>query len=136
MYARKWPLAVYSYSSHLWPWQLHASLGGLVLHPMKGGYRKESTSDVEGYQTTTINYSKTSGFWPRVRARALRAPVLLGTKTRPTGRYAPPYPSQLRCFLFTPPKLSLRPELGPPGAFTVSFHWAKLHPIELYIASY
>ncbi len=32
----------------------------------------------------------TSGFWPRVRARALRAPVLFGSFTRPTGRCAPP----------------------------------------------
>jgi hypothetical protein len=69
----------------------------------------------------------TSGFWPRMRAH-----VLLGSKTCPTGRLAPPRPSQLCCFLFTPPKLSLRLELGPPGAFTVSFHWAKLHPTELH----
>jgi hypothetical protein len=39
----------------------------------------------------------TSGFWPRVRARALRAPVFLGFLTRQTGRCAPPRPSQLRC---------------------------------------
>ena len=32
----------------------------------------------------------TSGFWPRVRARALRAPVFLDSLRRPTGRYAPP----------------------------------------------
>jgi hypothetical protein len=30
----------------------------------------------------------TSGFWPRVRARALRAPVFLGSLTRQTGRCA------------------------------------------------
>ncbi len=41
----------------------------------------------------------TSGFWPRVRARALRAPVFLGSLTRQTGRYAPPRPLQLRCSL-------------------------------------
>ncbi len=35
-------------------------------------------------------YSMTSGFWPRVRARALRAPVFLGSLPRPTGRCAPP----------------------------------------------
>ncbi len=39
----------------------------------------------------------TSGFWPRVRARALRAPVFLGSLPRPTGRCAPLRPSQLRC---------------------------------------
>jgi len=33
----------------------------------------------------------TSGFWPRVRARALRAPVFLGSLTRQTGTLrAPP----------------------------------------------
>jgi hypothetical protein len=40
-------------------------------------------------------------FWPRVRARALRAPVFLGSLTRQKGRCAPPTrPSQLRCFFF------------------------------------
>ncbi len=39
----------------------------------------------------------TSGFWPQVRARALRASVFLGSLPRPSGRCAPP-PSQLRCF--------------------------------------
>ncbi len=33
-----------------------------------------------------VDYRETSGVWPRVRARALRAPVLLGT--RRTGRCA------------------------------------------------
>jgi hypothetical protein len=31
----------------------------------------------------------TSGFWPRLRARALRAPVFLGALPRLTGRCAP-----------------------------------------------
>jgi hypothetical protein len=40
-----------------------------------------------------------------VRARALRAPVFLGSLPRQTGRCAPPPgPSQLRCFLFDPQK--------------------------------
>jgi hypothetical protein len=39
----------------------------------------------------------TSVFWPRVRARALRAPVFLKLINTPNGRCAPP-PSQLRCF--------------------------------------
>ncbi len=34
-------------------------------------------------------YSYTSGFWPRVRARALRAPAKLGLLTCQTGRCAP-----------------------------------------------
>ncbi len=46
---------------------------------------------------------RTSGFWPHVRACALRAPIFLGSLPRPTGRCVPPpRPSQLRCFLFTP----------------------------------
>ncbi len=44
----------------------------------------------------------TSGFWPRVRARALRAPFFLGSLLHQQGRCAPPRPSQLRCFLFDP----------------------------------
>jgi hypothetical protein len=35
-------------------------------------------------------YSLTSGFWPRVRARSLRAPVFLGSLPCPSGRFAPP----------------------------------------------
>jgi hypothetical protein len=42
---------------------------------------------------------KTSGLWPRVRARALRADVFLGSLTCQTGalRAPPRPPSQLRC---------------------------------------
>ncbi len=45
-------------------------------------------------------------FWPRVRARALRAPVFLSSLPPQKGRCAPPphRPSQLRCFLFDLPK--------------------------------
>ncbi len=58
----------------------------------------------------------TSGFWPRVRARALRAPVFLGSLPRQTGRCAPPPPRplQLRCFLFYPQKYIKSVKLGPP----------------------
>jgi hypothetical protein len=63
----------------------------------------------------THKYLVTSRFWPRVRARALRAPVFLGSLPRPTGRCAPPpRPSQLRCFLFDPKKYLQSIELGPP----------------------
>jgi hypothetical protein len=55
------------------------------------------------YSTRTALYERTyivtSGFWPRVRARALRAPVFLGALPRPTGRCAPHHSSQLRCSL-------------------------------------
>jgi hypothetical protein len=36
-----------------------------------------------------MNLYGTTGFWPRVRARALRAPVFLGALPRQTGRCAP-----------------------------------------------
>ncbi len=51
----------------------------------------------------------TSGFWPRMRARALRAPVFQGSLLR-----APPRPSQLRCFLFDPQKYLHSVKLGTP----------------------
>jgi hypothetical protein len=73
-------------------------------------------------------YISTSGFWPRVRARALRAPVILISLPSQTGRCAPPAYRSFAAFIY-PPKLSLRSELGRHGC--ISFHWAKLHPTEL-----
>ncbi len=55
----------------------------------------------------------TSGFWPRLRARALRAPVFLGSLPRQTGRYAPLI-SAHRSFLFDPKKFIKSVELGSP----------------------
>ncbi len=61
------------------------------------------------------SYMTTSGFWPRMRARALRAPVFLSSLPPQTGRCAPPpRPSQLLCFLFDPQKYLQPIELGPP----------------------
>jgi hypothetical protein len=60
---------------------------------------------------------KTSGFWPRVHARTLRAPVFLSSLPRKTGRCAPtppPCPSQLRCFSVDPQKYIKSIELEPP----------------------
>jgi hypothetical protein len=45
---------------------------------------------------TGASYKNTSGFWPRVRARALRAPVFLSSLAPETGRCAPP--PRLRSF--------------------------------------
>jgi hypothetical protein len=42
------------------------------------------------YRSAANNSSFTSGFWPRVRACALRAPVFLDSLARQTGRCAPP----------------------------------------------
>jgi hypothetical protein len=82
----------------------------------------------------------TSGFWPRVRARALRAPVFLGALPRPTGRCAPPRQSQLRCSpkniknkRFPETKcLPSGPNSGRQGR--ICFHWVKLHSTELSCA--
>ena len=65
---------------------------------------------------------QTSGFWPRVRARALRAPVFLRSLQPQTGRCAPPPRiSQLRCFLFDPQKYIKSIQLGPPTSRTFFF---------------
>ncbi len=81
-------------------------------------------------------YIRTSGFWPRVCARALRAPVFLGSLKRQTGAARPPHRS---CYA-APPKIKNKlfpetqcfpagPNSGRQGR--ISFHWAKLHPNEL-----
>jgi hypothetical protein len=74
------------------------------------------------------------GFWPRVRARALRTPVFLGSLPRPTGAARPP---AHRSFA-APPKtknklfpLTTWPKLGPPGAY-IFLYWAKPHSTELH----
>ncbi len=51
------------------------------------------------------NSFKTSGFWPRVRARALRAPVFFSSLLRQTGRCAPPPPVAASLLLIRPPKI-------------------------------
>jgi hypothetical protein len=59
---------------------------------------------------------KTSGFWPRVRARLFE---LIATQT---GRCAPPpRPTQLRCFSFDPQKYIKSIELGPPTSKALFF---------------
>jgi hypothetical protein len=50
-----------------------------------------------------VHYLYTSGFWPRVRARALHAPVFWGLLPRKTGRCAPP-PHAHRSFAYSIPK--------------------------------
>jgi hypothetical protein len=57
---RKWPLPVYLYSSRLWPWQLHPSLGGLVYCIQWGVDTGKNPTSVtwKGSKITTINYSK------------------------------------------------------------------------------
>jgi hypothetical protein len=89
-----------------------------------------------------IHLSYTSGFWPRVCARALRAPVFLGSLPSPTGRCAPP----THCSFAASPKIKnkLFPETkcfpsGPnSGRQEIYFsngqaapYWATLHLTEL-----
>jgi hypothetical protein len=85
----------------------------------------------------------TSGFWPRVRARALRAPVFLGSLTRQKGRCAPPPPvhssfaashsSKIKTTYFLKQNASLQASGPNPGRQgRISFRWAKLHPTELH----
>jgi hypothetical protein len=57
----------------------------------------------------------TSGFWPRVRAHALRAPVILSHAT-PKGRCAHPAYRSFAAFIY-PPKLSLDPNSAARGVY-------------------
>jgi hypothetical protein len=78
-----------------------------------------------------MNIWLTSGVWPCVRARVLRAPVFFGLINMPYRALhaLPAFAASL--ILIYPPKLFLRPELGPPGV-RISIHWTKLHPSELH----
>ncbi len=66
----------------------------------------------------------TSGFWPRVRARALRAPVFLGSLPCQTGRCAPPLPAHCSFAVsyFTPKNILNLSNLGSPCQGPFSFH--------------
>jgi hypothetical protein len=66
-----------------------------------------------------MNYIITSGFWPRVRARALRAPVFLGSLSRQTahGSFAASYS--------TPKNIYNLSNLGRPRKGLFSFLWTK-----------
>ncbi len=61
------------------------------------------------------NIFVTSGFWPRVRARALRAPVFFRLIHTQNGALRAPPPIAASLLLIYTPKLSLRPELGQSG---------------------
>ncbi len=60
------------------------------------------------------NSTVTSGFWPRLRARALRAPSFWAHCHANRALRPPPRPTQLRCFSFDPQKYIKSIELGPP----------------------
>ena len=54
-----------------------------------------------------ISIQKTSGFWPRVRARALRAPVFLGSLTAKRGAARPPPYIAASLLLIHPQKIKI-----------------------------
>jgi hypothetical protein len=90
LFCRHLPVLVVFYTSKpaSWGTSFRESFGSAAeLTSLK----KRKTNFVHYFcQTASVNYSITSGFWPRVRARALRAPVFLGALPRQTGRCAPP----------------------------------------------
>ncbi len=70
------------------------SLVSLITKTKRIGERSAIVTHTH-YHTQTdkvpkVNIWLTSGFWTRVRARVLRAPVFSGSLPRPTGRCAPP----------------------------------------------
>ncbi len=81
-------------------------------------------------------YATASGFWPRVRARALRAPVFLSYLTHKQGRCASPPPIAASLLLIYTSKHSLRPELGPSGGGCVYLSFGLSCTLLSYIASY
>ncbi len=95
---------------------------GYNLHLRKREQEKEISYSHE--RKISMDYSmilKTSRFWPRVRARALRAPFFFGSLTCKTGALRAPRPSQLRCFLFTPQNFPSGPNSGRQGCVYLSF---------------
>jgi hypothetical protein len=82
---------------------------------------------------------RTSGFWPRVRARALRAPVFLGSLTWQTGRCAPPHcsfaappPPKKNCFQKQNASLQAQTRAGRGVCFSTGLNCTLLN----YIAPY
>ncbi len=66
----------------------------LQREPGGGGSVPEHAYSTFGVQSLE-NSLITSGLWPRVRARALRAPVFLGSLPRPMGAARPPIAASL-----------------------------------------
>jgi hypothetical protein len=64
----------------------------------------------------------TSGFWPRVRAGALRAPVFLGSLPRQTGRCAPPAHRSFAAFSSYSKNKIILPDSGRPSVGPFSFN--------------
>jgi hypothetical protein len=58
--------------------------------PPNKQFRNDAQCALGDYLWIFCQYTVTSGFWPRVRARALRAPVFLSSFPPQSGRCAPP----------------------------------------------
>ena len=70
------------------------------------------------------NYVNTSGFLPRLRARALRAPVFFSSLPRQTGRCAPPLADlSFAAYYSTPKDKQNLSNWGRPHQGLFSFHW-------------
>ncbi len=65
--------------------------------------RNRSSCSFLTWRNPNRYYQLTSGFWPRVRARALRAPVFLSSLPPPKGRCAPPRPVHRSYEVWGPP---------------------------------
>jgi hypothetical protein len=71
-----------------------------------------------------VSIFETSGFWPRMRARALRAPVFLSSLPPQTGRCAPPPAHRSFAASYSTPKnIYNLSNLGRPHQELFSFHW-------------
>jgi hypothetical protein len=73
--------------------------------------------------TCTVHYVPTSGFWPSVRARALRASVFFSSLPHITGRCAPPAHCSFGASYSTPKNIYNLSNLGRPRQGLFSFHW-------------
>ncbi len=116
MYKKKQSRTIYRSTKRLTPLSLvkGTSVNFFITFPSylknyKGRFQKGSSYTTVFYSILqycnsfihiVADYSNTSGFWPRVRARALRAPVFLGSFNMPKGALRAPRPSQLRCFIY------------------------------------
>jgi hypothetical protein len=110
-----------------------------------------SSGKVSSHSKNNLQLSRRrgiSGFWPRVRGRALCAPIFLGPLIHQMGRYAPPHrsfadPTKIKNKLF--PETKCFPS-GPNsdrqgcifstglGCTQLSYivaYWAMLHPTKL-----
>jgi hypothetical protein len=72
----------------------------------------------------SMDILNTSGFWPRVRARELRAQVFLGSLPRQSGRCAPPPAHRSFAASYSTPKnIYNLSNLGRPRPGLLSFQW-------------